>query len=566
MINCLMMRMRNKVLIAIVLILALLSGLILYVNKFILPVKVKNLVITLFKNSTGLDISIESLSYLPLTKFYLKDIAIYDKETKGPLIKIEGISFNFALGPLLKEKRLKAHLGLKDMTYGGNTVNGSVSSSMLWHPVHSHKKLLENIEGTIKFSDFTLKTAVLPSDIKEIRGLIEIGDNSVHLEDGSLNYQGITYNAEGLIKNLYNEEPNITLSIDSNIFKAQGDIAIALKDRYIKIKKIKGNLFNSEFSIMGDIKSLRDPQLNIYGESEIDLSVLSKAFLNSKYNFEGLEPTGSLNIAAFLNGRLGDMKSAEASLKLSSDKISIRGINVEEVYLHITSKDGLVNTERFTATPYYGLFNGSFGMNLKERRLPYNFSFLLKDADLASISSDLRLGEKEVTGLLSSKFFLKGHLKTIDSLRGSGWITVTNGRLWEIPLLKGVDELLGLPNLRSVIFKEAAGNFMIGERTVSTDDLTFYSDKANISVKGYVGFNGKIDFLLNTNITQDLIKVEGSSEAANIANMLISQAGNYIGKVKVTGTLKQPKYELAVTPIEDAFKKEIKGLLKDMLR
>ena len=67
---------------------------------------------------------------------------------------------------------------------------------------------------------------------------------------------------------------------------------------------------------------------------------------------------------------------------------------------------------------------------------------------------------------------------------------------------------------------------------------------------------------MDTDIKHGL--AEGDSDATKIANILISQAGTYLGRVKVEGTLEDPKYRLVAKPINELFGDKLKGLLKNI--
>ncbi len=432
----------------------------------------------------------------------------------------------------------------------------------------ARRPFLENMDGVITLKNFSLSAGSLPLAIEGLNGKVTLEDNAVRLADASFKYRGTKFNIEAALTDLELDEPEGTFSLKSKELTSDGSFIFS--EDYIKIKKITGKLLSSTYNIMGDINDIPSPTLNLYCETKINLAdfakLIGKLYPEYKYIYNSLKPEGQCAVAAFFNGGLKDTREAEGSIKLSSSKVSISGLAIDNVYLDLRMQDGLINTHRFNMNIYDGLFNGSFEMDLNEDQLPYSVGFSIKDIDLAKLSADTNFGKKKISGLVSSKFFLKADARSIDTMHGSGWITATNGLLWEMPLLGGVTDILGMPHLRSVAFEEAAGNFIVEDRKISTDDLTLYSDKVNITSTGYVDFDQNINLSLNTNINQEVVKSSSSDEWANIANLLITQAGSYMGKVKVTGTLKNPKYSLSRKPIEDMFKKEIKGLLKNILQ
>ena len=167
---------------------------------------------------------------------------------------------------------------------------------------------------------------------------------------------------------------------------------------------------------------------------------------------------------------------------------------------------------------------------------------------------------------------MKGQGTNIDTLSGNGCISIADGYIWEVPLLGGIASILTMPNLKSIVFREAAGNFSVGSRKINISDLVFYSDDLNLSINGDINFNSTLDLFVTTQISRDLLG--GSSDTAKIANILIQQAGQLLGRVRITGTLTDPKYKTmaggkgvksGVKPIEKVFKSKIGDLLKDIL-
>lgn len=540
-----------------------------YINRFVLPGRAKTLVLNLIKERTGHEITLGLIRYLPPSHFTIKDITLYKDETlQDPLVNIRSLTFNFRIWPLLKKKKLIARVSVQDLLYDGVRVNGVASLWLKRRTSPAARPFLKNIDGTVNFINFSFVKESSPIDIRSITGTAILEDSLMRVHKTYFNYANTIYNMEGLASNLDKEEPQASFSLNSDTLHTEGNLI--LKDNYLEIKKIEGTLLDTPFNIVGDIKISASPHLNLYCEANLDLADFKKLFPKSAYVADSLKPAGKCDAVFFFNGKANRPKKAEASVKLSSNNVFLHGLALDDLHLDLRMKEGIIETHRLSMNLYQGLTKGSFTLDLNRRDLPYAFSFALKDGNLAKFSADMNFGQENMNGLLSSKFFLRGSLASADSLHGSGWITITDGHIWEWPLLGGVVDLLRLPHMRSVVFKEAAGNFIIDQKRISTEDLTFYSDRANISARGYVDFDNNVDVLVQTNITQDLI--EGSSDTAEIANLILSQAGNYMGKIRITGTLDDPKFKYDVAPIANILKKEMKdikkieGLLKDILR
>jgi len=545
-----------------------------YINKFILPVKAEALFVNLIREKTGYDIKFGHINYMPLATFHLRDVTLYKTaDPDSPPITAKAITLSLRLWPLLREKRVVGRIALKDLTHRAFTINGRASVSLKLLPMQMSRELISGLDGVIKFESFSIAAKKPSFSLDSAKGTLTFQESRIAIEKTYFRFNNTVYNAEGLLKGLDTSQPELIASLRSDILSL--DTNIIIKEDYLKIDKIDGTFLGSAFNIMGDIKLKPKLAVNLYCESKTDLSDLNKLFSDSKQIKNSLNPSGICDAAIFFNGDPRDIREQEISIKLSSNKVFLYGLALDDLYLDLRMKNGIISTPKFEVSPYNGIFNAVFEADLNDKYVPYAINLVLKDTDLAKFSQDTNLGQRSVSGLLSGKFFLRGLAKSLDTMRGSGWITVAGGRLWEIPILSGISSVLNSPNLKSVVFKEAAGNFDVGDRRVTTNDLTFYSDKANLTITGSADFDGNLDFLLNTNITQELIK--GDSEAADIANLFLSEAGNYLGKVKITGTWSKPKYKMMMgsKPVKDIFKKnlggllqnkEVRNLLKDILR
>jgi len=537
-----------------------------YINKSVVPVKIKGLIVNFLEEKTGRSVSIGSVNYLPLSRFYFNDITIYDNtSSRNPLVNVSRLSFDISLWPFLRERAISARLGLEGLTHNSTKISGTAYLSLKKSVAASDRLFLKGFDGTVKFANFSARTPGLLAEIENISGNVNLNKNIISLNEIFLKYKNTVYNIEGSITDLDKDQPRARLSLTSPALKSDADLI--LKEDYLKIDKINGTFLGSSFEVMGDINGTRDPLINVYGEASLDLADLKKCFPKSAYIQDSLNPAGICDAALFFNGRLSKILASEASIKLKSNKVFLHGLAIDNLNLDLRIKDGSLNTERLTMKPYLGHLAAIISARLDKKEIPYSVSFQLKDANLAKFSADMNFGQENMKGLMSSKFFLNGEVSSPEALRGNGWVKVTDGHLWEWPLLGGTAELLKLPRLNSVTFKEVSGNFIVAHQKISTEDLTFFSEKVNMTLTGYVDFDQNIDLLMHTHIIQDL--VEGSSEASQIVNLLISEAGNYMGRVEITGTLKEPRYKLSSASVREIFKdeiKEVKGILKDIFR
>lgn len=557
------MTKEKKIVLIVLLVVAFTLGGLIVVAKIILPARMRVFISDFASEKMGYNVRIGKISYMPPAQYYLQDIILYSAGApKTDVASLDGLSFSLKLWPFLKGRSIIASLGLSNLRYGSIRLNGFSSIYLKDLRSPARRPFLQNMDGMIVLKNCSLSLDSLNIGVEHINGTIILKDNSVKLSKSFFRRDGVIYNVEAALKDLDINQPEGTFSLTSEVFHSDGSFTFV--DDQIKIKKVGGKFHNSSFNIKGTVRLNDSPEAMLYCEARLDLADIENILSTSKNLSAALRPGGQCVVAAFYKGSLKNIEKAEARLKLSSSRLSLGKLSFDDVFLDLRMDDGIIKSHRLSMRPYSGLVNASFMAEPVKKRVPFSFSFALKDADLKMVSEDMGLKKKTISGLLSGKLFLKGELASVDTLNGSGWVAIVGGRLWELPLLGGITKLLKMSYLESVVFREAAGNFVIGNRKISTDDLTFYSDTVNITAAGNLDFDSNLDFILKTNITQEI--VEDSSEIAGIANLLLRQAGNYMGRIRVTGTLKDPKYDFSAKPIKKILQKGIKGLLRSILQ
>ena len=97
------------------------------------------------------------------------------------------------------------------------------------------------------------------------------------------------------------------------------------------------------------------------------------------------------------------------------------------------------------------------------------------------------------------------------------------------------------------IFKEAWGEFDIEDKSVSTENLKLTSDQLNLRYEGRLGFDGTLDLTAYTEINKNLIR--DSADLRKFTAAILGELGNAI-VIKISGTLKEPKYKIVPMPLD----------------
>ena len=260
-----------------------------------------------------------------------------------------------------------------------------------------------------------------------------------------------------------------------------------------------------------------------------------------------IKPDGILNIKGTLNGRVKDYKNWNLSLKAASDTFSVYNLKFNDLSFGLEQKDGLININRFIASAYSGTVNLDLVSDLKPDVPTYLLKFNSSGIDLAKLKLDTGLKDKDITGLLNLSADLNGNFKDAASLKGNGLVSVKDGKLWQFNLFKGLGELFLLPDYEKIMFKEALGEFNIGDKSVSTESLKLTGDQLNLNCKGKLGFDGALDFTIYTETNKNLIR--DSADIRKFTTAILGGLSNAL-TVKVSGTIQKPKYKIVSVAVD----------------
>jgi hypothetical protein len=190
---------------------------------------------------------------------------------------------------------------------------------------------------------------------------------------------------------------------------------------------------------------------------------------------------------------------------------------------------------------------------------PYTIEAQFTNIDLKKLTADTPLKEKNISGLLEGKITLGGYGKNLETLRGNGYLKLSGGQLWEVPLLKGLAEILNLTGLEKIVFREVASSFSVANKYIVTKDLKCYSNDLTLAAEGALGFDGSLDFTVTTTFSQGLAR---KSQLGKIATIIADETGNFLGEFKLRGTVSEPKWAFLPIPLDKILKQKVKGLLE----
>jgi len=415
------------------------------------------------------------------------------------------------------------------------------------------------LQGTMKLSDARLNANYLPGELKKIKADIKFGKNNVSWKNLTADFRGDKLTSSGSLKDFTNPQIKFDISSDSLNFTTQ----LNAQDKILQIVKLNGNFQDSQFDVKGtaDITIAKNPLLNLKTNANIKLEDLGEFNPKLKEIVKKMKLAGTLTTQADLNGRLKDYQNWQIILKSNSAVMSLYGFKINDVVLDYHQGASKVGNLQLTGSPYAGNLLLKSQLDFINTNVPFVSEIIINDVDISKLKNDTGLKDKDIFGLLQAQTNLKGSGKKIKDLIGSGSMRIDNGNLWELKLLKGLGELLLIPEFRKIVFKEATGDFLIQNQKISTDNFMLESEPVNILLEGNIDFRGFINFTVTTQLSEGLMK--DATDLKGLLNTILAQSTNAV-TIKLTGTAKDPKYKILPIPTQ-IFKKAKDFILEDVV-
>jgi hypothetical protein len=180
----------------------------------------------------------------------------------------------------------------------------------------------------------------------------------------------------------------------------------------------------------------------------------------------------------------------------------------------------------------------------------------MQNVKIEKLKFDAGAKDKDVAGTIQAEVKINGFSNDLAKINGLGKIAITNGKLWELNLFKGFGQLLFAQDFSRIIFKEGNADFIIQDKYIASDNLRLKSDLADLAGSCKIGFDGSLDAGIRIEVMDEMVPLTGTFK--DVATAIIGRAGKF-GSIKISGTLKEPKYKFkpAVMDILNSLKDAI---------
>ncbi|KPK41178.1 MAG: hypothetical protein AMJ78_06220 [Omnitrophica WOR_2 bacterium SM23_29] len=413
---------------------------------------------------------------------------------------------------------------------------------------------------TSELSNCNIKPEFLPKPIASVKGRIVSKANYATLTDISGVYDNKSYTLNGNISNF--KSPQIDLRLVSEELKLK--TIFTLQDALATFNKFEGEYKNTRFNLFGAVSDFEDPLLDVRGSIALNVDEL-KNYL-PKQNVELLtknEVSGDLATKFYFKGKWKNQKTWQIDLKAESPQFKVRKFKFDDLYLEYKFKDNFVSVPTLISKPYGGRLTANIAIDYSQENPQYVIEVDIKDVDISKWKNDTEFKNKDLRGLFYARAEFGGFGENIETLGGKGQFAIVQGKLWELPVFAGLANILFIPGVDKIVFREARGSFTVGNKAVHTSDTEIRATEMNLVYDGSVDFDGNLAFSVTIAFAKDLLATP--SRLGPIRDLfLIDQAGNYIGDIKLKGTLKEPRYTIKPFPIDKILQNKLMDKLRDI--
>lgn len=173
----------------------------------------------------------------------------------------------------------------------------------------------------------------------------------------------------------------------------------------------------------------------------------------------------------------------------------------------------------------------------------HSWQVRVQNVNLEELATRLAKTSPGATGNFSCSLTIRGEGDDLDKLSGEGKFNINQSRFINNPVFLALAEATRLPYFKDVSFADVSGEIVIANQQVTFKNTIFESPLMRLMAEGSVGFDEKLSGEVSLAIFSGLasnIPLIGSLTGRIF--QYIESYGSYVAKLKMQGTLSQPRF------------------------
>jgi hypothetical protein len=401
-------------------------------------------------------------------------------------------------------------------------------------------------------------------DISGLSAHIDVAPSGVHIQNGKFLFAKVPYALNAFLPQSPKTPGKIALSTRdykaSASFNLEGAHARIIDGR-LDVKgcaaKIRGRVANY----------LSRPFLDLQGEIEADLAPALTPYIPKTPALKDLGLRGMVRGPFILKGYPDKPLDMEFGVDAKGSPVFVKNkVRLDAVDLQVRYKNRILNIPYFHTRFYGGTLGLSVFMDLFRPNPFFDGKLYGNNIDIGLLGKDLDPPQKELKGSAVFQLAMSGHMKSPESLRGNGVVDIRDGELFKSDLFKDMGNLMivKVVGMDNVVFEGMNATFFIRDKRIWTENLNVTSSGVYLTLRGSVSFDQTLDMIMNIRYSPDILR--GAEDTGGIVPYVIRQAENFISEYRVSGTLKNPKYDKIAFPVAQEFARKVSGIIQNISR
>jgi uncharacterized protein involved in outer membrane biogenesis len=227
------------------------------------------------------------------------------------------------------------------------------------------------------------------------------------------------------------------------------------------------------------------------------------------------------------------------------DRLVQGKLDVKDVDATVALAPAALDASAFSLRGYGGAITGSAKFDLRDTRKPvYEIRSKVANVQADSLLSAWTPAKGLLRGTLSTDLTFSGAGQQPDDLKRTltlvGLAALSQGQLGPGPALQAIADLVKVPQLREVKFKELKLPMRIERGRLITDAVTMTGPSGEWQMSGAVGFDGALDYAVSVTLPPD-VAAALDAKSALAAGALADDRGRMLLDLHVGGTAKAPR-------------------------
>jgi uncharacterized protein involved in outer membrane biogenesis len=239
------------------------------------------------------------------------------------------------------------------------------------------------------------------------------------------------------------------------------------------------------------------------------------------------------------------LPNAKGGGRVHIDRLIQGKLDVKDVNATVSLAPAALEAPNFSLTGYGGSITGNAKFDLRDTRKPaYAIQAKVANVQADSLLSAWTPAKGLLRGTLSTDLTFSGAGQQPDDVKRTltlvGLASLAQGQLGPGPSLEAIAQLVKIPQLREVKFKDLKLPLRIERGRLITDAVSLSGPSGDWNLSGAVGFDGALDYAVSVTLPPEAAAAL-NARSALAAGALADDKGRMLLDLHVGGSAKAPR-------------------------